>query len=123
MPDGGGHDPLNLLSPDGITGMSVGVISSMVAGLLDKMPGVTLFVTSVAAALLTGIVLPVAIGRGYTWSDWLGVICVLCGLFAGLLFTLANVVKRRWLARGDEAADGLWTITVGKLLPKKDSPK
>ncbi len=118
MPDG--HDPLNLLSPDGITGMSVGVISSMVAGLLDKMPGVTLFVTSVAAALLTGVVLPIAIRVGYTWGDWLGVICVLCGLSAGLFFTLANIVKRRWLARGDEAADGLWMITIGKILPKKD---
>ncbi len=118
-----GHDPLNLLSPDGITAVGIGVTSSMVAGLLENVPGWTLFATSVGAALLTGVMLPVAIAKGYTWGDWLGVACVLCGLFAGLFFALANLLKRRWLARGDEAADGLWSITIGKILPRKDIPK
>lgn len=116
-------DPLHLLGPDGVTAVGIGVSSSMVAGLLERVPGWTLFVTSVGAALLTGVVLPVAINRGYGWGDWLGAVCVLCGLFAGLLFGLANMIKRRWLSRGDEMADGFWTLTIGRFFVKKDGTK
>jgi predicted benzoate:H+ symporter BenE len=112
-------DPLHLISPDGATGMGLGVVSSLVAGILDKTGGWTILVTAIGAALLTGIVMPVAIGRGYTWNDWLGIICILTGLFAGALFAFANSIKRRWLSRGDEAADGLWDVTLGRFIPKK----
>ncbi len=112
-------DPLNLISPDGATAVGLAVVSSLVASVLDKMGGWTIFVTSIGAAVLTGVVLPVAIARGYTWHDWLGIICILTGLFAGVLFALFNIMKRRWLSRGDEAADGLWRITLGRILPKK----
>lgn len=119
MADGG--DPLNLMSPDGITALGVAMMSSMVAGFLEKVPGWTLFATSMGAALLTGVVLPVALARGYTWGDWLGAICVLCGLFAGLFFALVNLMKRRWLERGNEIADGVWSLTFGRIFKKADT--
>lgn len=114
-------DPLHLFSPDGVTAMTLGAVSSLVAGLLDGVGGMRLFATTIGSAALTGAVLPVAIERGYHWSDWLGLICIMCGLFAGLLFALANIVKRRWIEkRGDEVADGLWDMTLGKVFKKKD---
>lgn len=115
-------DPLNLFSPDGVTAMTLAAVSSLMAGLLDGMGGAKLFATTIGASVVSAVVMPIAVSRGYTWHDWLGVVCVLCGLFAGVLFGLANVVKRRWIERrGDEVADGLWVMTLGRIFKKKDT--
>lgn len=115
------EDPLNIFSPDGVTAMTLGAVSSLAAGLLDGMGGAKLFAATIGAALLSAVAVPIAIERGYSWHDWLGVVCILCGLFAGVLFGLANVVKHRWIEkRGDEVADGLWTMTLGRFFKKKD---
>lgn len=113
-------DPLHLFSPDGATAITLASLSSLVAGLLDGMSGIKLFATTIGAAVLSAVVVPVALQRGYSWADWIGPICVLCGLFAGILFGLANIVKRQWLTKhGDEVADGLWSMTVGRFFKKR----
>lgn len=112
--------PFNPASPDGVAALALSMGGSLVVALSERVSGWSVLATSIGAAVLTGAVAPVAIHRGYTWSDWLGVIYVLCGLFSGTVFGLAVIVKQRWLARGNEAADGLWALTIGRFLKKKE---
>lgn len=113
-------DPLHIFSPDGATAVTLGAISSLVSGLMDGVGGVRLFAATIGGALIAAVTVPVALDRGYSWQNWVGVIAVLSGLFAGVLFGLANLVKRQWLTKhGDEVADGLWSLTVGRFFKAK----
>jgi len=113
-------DPLHIFSPDGATAVTLGAISSLVAGLMDGMGGVRLFAATTGGALIAAVTVPIALSRGYSWQNWVGVVAILSGVFAGVLFGLANIVKRQWLAKhGDEVADGLWSLTIGRLFKKR----
>lgn len=110
-------DPLHLFSPDGATAVTLGAISSLVAGLMDGVGGARLFAATIGGALVAAVTVPVALDRGYSWQNWVGVVAILSGVFAGVLFGLANIVKRQWLTKhGDEVADGLWALTIGRWL-------
>lgn len=114
------EDPLHILSPDGATAVTIGAISSLVAGLMDRIGGMQLFAATVGGSLISAVTVPIALARGYSWQNWVGVIAVLSGVFAGVLFGLANLVKRQWLTKhGDEVADGLWAMTVGRFFKPK----
>lgn len=95
----------SLFTPDAIGGMGLAVMSSLIVGLQASVKGYALLVTALSAIVVTAVVLPLATRNGYTWGDWLGVVCGLSGAFAGTIFLLLAIVSRRALARGDSLAD------------------
>lgn len=103
MNEGGGVS--QLLTPDNITGILIGTGASLVAALQARVKGWGILVSNAAAALLTAAVIPVAQSRGYTYGDWLLLICVLSGIFSGTAFLLVARVANRLLERSNEVAD------------------
>ena len=96
-----------LLTPDGITGIALGVGGSLVTAFQEKVRGWGVLVSNVGAAMVTAVVLPVAIKQGYGWGDWLGAICVVTGATSSGFFALILMIQRRILAQGDAVADGV----------------
>lgn len=97
----------SLLTPDGITGIALGVGGSLVTAFQEKVRGWGVLVSNIGAAMVTAAVLPIAIKQGYTWNDWLAGICVLTGATSSGAFALIFMIQRRVLAQGDTIADGL----------------
>jgi hypothetical protein len=97
--------PIGLFSPDWIAAVTIGVASSFVAGLQANVKGWGLMTTAVAAAVVTSVTVPIAQGRGYTWGDWLGVVAIMSGVLAGVVFLLIALLGQRALARGNRIAD------------------
>ncbi len=109
-PPGIGH----LLTPDNITGIAIGAAASLVAALQAQVKGWGVLVSNAAGALLTAAVIPLAQSRGYGWGDWLVLICVMTGIFAGTVFLLVARIANRVLSRGDEIADKVLDLKLGK---------
>ena len=107
-----------LLTVDGMTGMVVAIISSFVAGMQAGFKGIAILTTSIAAAVLSAVVVPPAIKNGYGWGDWLGLIVVMCGALAGVAFMLIATLGRRLLARGDTIAD----VAIDRVLGPEKKP-
>lgn len=119
MPD----ENLGLLTPDTASGIALGVAASMVTALQENVKGWHMLISNAAAALVTGVAMPIAIKHGFTWGDWLGIICLGCGVTAGGMFMFLRAVRDRFISRAAEAGDGLFTRTFAFLLSKKDAPK
>lgn len=103
-----------LLTPDGITGISLAVMASFVSALQANVRGWGVLTNAVAASVLTAVVVPPAVKNGYTWADYLGLICLTCGICATAVFMIIALVGKRALERGDKIADGLLDRVVGK---------
>lgn len=103
-----------LLTPDGMTGIGLAVAASFVSALQANVKGWGVLTNGVAAAVLTAVVVPPAVKNGYGWGDYLGLICLMCGALATVVFMLIAVVGRRALERGDKIADDVLDRVVGK---------
>lgn len=103
----------SLLTPDAISGMALAIAASFVAALQAGVKWIGVVTSSIAAAILTGVTLPLAAKNGYTWADWLGVVCVMNGVLAGTVFMLIAILGRRALARGEAIADNVLDRVMG----------
>lgn len=96
-----------LFTPDALTAITLGVGGSFVTAFQEKVRGWGVLVSNIGAAMVTAAVLPIALKQGYTWSDWLALICVVTGATSSGVFALIFMIQRRVLAQGDAIADGL----------------
>ncbi len=95
----------DFFTTDNLTAIGLATVSSLVAALQSNVRGWGVLVNNIAAATLMAVVLPIAQTKGYGWGDWLGGICVLTGIFAGVFFLIVSRAASRVLARTDEVAD------------------
>lgn len=96
-----------LLTPDGLTGIAVAVLSSFVVIIQQSVKGWAVIAAALAAAVLTAVVVPIAVNNGYTWGDYLGLIVLMCGALAATIFLIIAIIGRRALERAPKFADGV----------------
>lgn len=108
-----------LLTPDGVTGIIVAVCASLVAAFNEQVRGWAIVMSGLSAAIVTAVAMPIAIHRGFTWSDYLGIVPLVCGVMASSLFVIALVIRRKLQERSDEVANGVVGWLLDKFLPRK----
>ena len=108
----------HLFTTDNLTAIGLATVSSLVAAMQSNVRGWGVLVNNVAAATLMAVVLPIAQNKGYGWGDYLGLVCVITGVFSGVFFLIVAKVAQRILMRTNEISDG-W---IDKFIKPKGPP-